>query len=173
MSLCRIVLFGTEIENIPAETKMYNLKIMEDKAMLPTIARRNFRPFYMGSIFDDDFFPVMSNTTSSMPAVNIREDDKRFVLDLAVPGFDRKDLKIDINEDLLTITSETKNESEENRDGYKRKEFSYSSFCRSFQIPENVNREKIEANYKDGILSVALPKYEEEKSKISRQVKIS
>ena len=141
--------------------------------MLPTIERRNFRPFYMGSIFDDDFFPVMSKSTSSMPAVNIKEDDKRFVLDLAVPGIDRKDLKIDINEDLLTISSEIKNESEENRDGYKRKEFSYSSFCRSFQIPENVNRDKIEASYKDGILSVALPKLTEEKSKISRQVKIS
>jgi HSP20 family protein len=141
--------------------------------MLPTIAKRSFRPFYMGNIFDDDFFPVMSNKTSSMPAVNIREDEKKFMLDLAVPGIDKKDLKIDINEDVLTISSETKNEMEENSDGYKRKEFSYSSFCRSFQVPENVNREKIEANYKDGILSVALPKFEEEKNKISRQVKIS
>jgi len=146
---------------------------MEDQAMLPTIAKRSFRPFYMGSIFDNDFFPVMSNNTSSMPAVNIREDDRKFTLDLAVPGIDKKDLKLDINEDVLTISSETKNESEENGDGYKRKEFSYSSFCRSFQIPENVNREKIEASYKDGILSVALPKFEEEKSKISRQVTIS
>ena len=141
--------------------------------MLPTIAKRNFRPFYMGSIFDNDLFPVMSNNTSSMPAVNIREDDKIFMLDLAVPGIDKKDLKIDINEDVLTISSESKNESEEYRDGYKRKEFSYSSFCRSFQIPENANRDNIEANYKDGILCVALPKFEEEKSKISRQVKIS
>jgi len=141
--------------------------------MLPTITKRNFRPFYMGSIFDDDFFPVMSNNVSSMPAVNIKEDDKEFMLDLAVPGIDKKDLKIDINEDVLTISSETKNESEENKDGYKRKEFSYTSFCRSFQIPENVNREKIEANYKDGILSVSLPKFEEEKNKISRQVNIS
>jgi HSP20 family protein len=146
---------------------------MEDKAMLPTIARRGFRPFYMGSIFDDDFIPVMSGSTSSMPAVNIKEDEKNFILDLAVPGIDKKELKIDINEDLLTISSETKNETEENKDGYKRKEFSYSSFCRSFQIPENVNRDKIEANYKDGVLSVNLPKVEEEKHKISRQVKIS
>ena len=146
---------------------------MEDKAMLPSITKRSFRPFYMGSIFDDDFFPVMSNNTSSMPAVNIKEDDKRFILDLAVPGIDKKELKIDINEDLLTISSETKNETEENKEGYKRKEFSYSSFCRSFQIPENVDKEKIEANYKDGVLSVALPKAEEEKHKISRQVKIS
>ncbi len=141
--------------------------------MLPTIAKRSYRPFYMGSIFDDDFFPVMPNNTSSMPAVNIKEDEKRFMLDLAVPGIDKKELKIDINEDVLTISSETKNESEENKDGYKRKEFSYSSFCRSFQIPENVSKDKIEANYKDGVLSVTLPKNEEEKHKISRQVKIS
>ena len=141
--------------------------------MLPTITRRNFRPFYMPSIFNDDFFPVLSNSTSSMPAVNIREDDKNYVLDLAVPGIDKKDLKIDINEDVLTISSETKTESEESKDGYKRKEFSYSEFCRSFYIPENVNREKIEANYKDGVLSVSLPKQEEEKAKIARQIKIS
>ena len=141
--------------------------------MLPTITRRSFRPFYMPNLFDDDFFPVLPNRTSSMPAVNIREDEKNYILELAVPGIDKKDLKIDINEDVLTISSETKSETEESKDGYKRKEFSYSSFCRSFYIPENVNREKIEANYKDGILSVGLPKQEEEKNKITRQVKIS
>ncbi len=141
--------------------------------MLPTIATRSFRPFYMPSFFDDDFFPVLTGRSSSMPAVNVREDEKSFMLELAVPGIDKKELKIDINEDLLTIASESKNESEESKDGYKRKEFSYSSFCRSFQIPENVNKEKIEANYKDGILNVTLPKVEEEKNRISRQVKIS
>lgn len=151
---------------------MYNLKIMEDKTMLPTISRRTFSPF-LSNLFDDDFIPVMANRTSSMPAVNIREDEKNFILELAVPGMEKKDLKIDINEDVLTISSETKNETEENKDGYKRKEFSYSSFCRSFYIPENVNREKIGASYKDGILNVELPKQEEEKNKITRQIKIS
>ena len=141
--------------------------------MLPTITRKSFRPFYMSNLFDDDFFPVFQNRSSSMPAVNIREDEKKYILELAVPGMDKKDLKIDINEDVLTISSESKNETEENRDGYKRKEFSYSSFCRSFYIPENVNRDKIEANYKDGILTVGLPKQEEEKSKITRQISIS
>ncbi len=141
--------------------------------MLPTITRRSFRPFYMPNLFDDDFFPVISNRTSSMPAVNIREDEKNYALELAVPGIDKKDLKIDINEDVLTISSETKSENEETKDGYKRKEFSYTSFCRSFYIPENVNRDNIEANYKDGILTVSLPKQEEEKTKISREVKIS
>jgi HSP20 family protein len=141
--------------------------------MLPTITRRSFRPFYMPNIFDDDFFPVLSNSASSMPAVNIREDEKNYILDLAIPGIDKKDLKIDINEDVLTISSEIKNESEESKNGYKRKEFSYSSFCRSFYIPENVNRDKIDANYKDGVLSVELPKQEEEKNKITRKIEIS
>jgi HSP20 family protein len=141
--------------------------------MLPTITRKSYRPFYMPNLFDDDFFPALNNRTSSMPAVNIREDEKNYNLELAVPGIDKKDLKIDINEDVLTISSEVKNENEESHDGYKRKEFSYTSFCRSFYIPENVNRDKIEANYKDGILHVGLPKQEEEKNKITRQVKIS
>ena len=141
--------------------------------MLPTFSRRSFMPFYMPDIFEDSFFPVRTTVNSFKPAVNIREDDKNYVLDFAIPGIDKKDLKIDINEDVLTISSESKNESEENKDGYKRKEFSYSSFCRSFYIPENVTRDKIEANYKDGILTVGLPKEEEEKNKISRQITIS
>jgi HSP20 family protein len=141
--------------------------------MLPTITRKSFRPFYMSNLFNDDFFPVLNTSASSMPAVNIKEDEKKYTLELAVPGIDKKDLKIDINEDVLTISSESSNEKEENKDGYKRKEFSFASFCRSFYIPENVNRDSIEANYKDGILTVGLPKQEEDKSKISRQISIS
>jgi HSP20 family protein len=150
---------------------LFNLKIMEDKTMLPSITRRTFSPF-LSNLFDDDFFPALTSRTSSMPAVNIREDDKNFTLELAVPGMDKKDLKIDINEDVLTIGAEAKNETEENTEGYKRKEFSYSSFCRSFYLPENVNRDKISAAYKDGILSVELPKNDEEKAKLSKQIKI-
>jgi len=141
--------------------------------MLPTITTRSFRPFYMPSIFDDDFFPVVSNRASSMPAVNIREDDKNYVLDLAIPGIEKKDLKIDMDDDVLTISSETKSESEDSSNGYKRKEFSYSSFCRSFYVPENVNRDKIAASYRDGILSVSLPKEKEGKNKITKKIDIA
>jgi HSP20 family protein len=141
--------------------------------MLPTITRRSFRPFYLSNFFDDNFSPVFQNPNSSVPAVNIREDEKNYSLELAVPGMEKKDLKIDINEDVLTVSSESKNEKEEERDGYKRKEFSYSSFARTFYIPENVNRDKIEASYKDGILTVSLPKQEVDKSKIARQINIS
>jgi HSP20 family protein len=137
------------------------------------ITKRSFRPFYMPNLFDDDFFSSLPTRTSSMPAVNIRENEKNYLLELAVPGMEKKDLKIDINEDVLTISAENKNENEEQKDGYKRKEFSYSSFCRSFYIPENADKEKIAANYKEGVLYVELPKQEEEKTKISRQVQIS
>jgi HSP20 family protein len=140
--------------------------------MLPTITRKSFRPFFMQDIFEDSFLPVFSNGNSFKPAVNIREDDKNYVLDFAIPGFDKKDLKIDLNEDVLTIASETKNETEESKDGYSRKEFSYRSFSRSFYIPENVNSEKIEANYKDGILTVSLPKQEVEKNKVAKKIEI-
>lgn len=141
--------------------------------MLPMITRRSYKPFFLSNIFDDNFFPVVQQRSTSMPAVNIREDEKKYILDLAVPGIDKKDLKIEINEDVVTVSSENKNEKEETYDGFKRKEFSYTSFCRSFYLPDNVNKEKIEATYKDGILTVNLPKEEEEKAKISREVKIS
>ncbi|HVN57879.1 MAG TPA: Hsp20/alpha crystallin family protein [Bacteroidales bacterium] len=137
------------------------------------ITRRSYKPFLWTSLFDDDFFPVAPGRSTSMPAVNIKEDEKKFTLDLAVPGMDRNDLKIEINEDVITISSEHSEEKKEEGDEFKRREFSYSSFCRSFYLPENVNKEKIEANYKDGILSVVLPKSEEEKARLSRQVKIS
>jgi HSP20 family protein len=141
--------------------------------MLPTITRRSFRPFYTPNVFDEDFFNLFQNKTSSVPAVNIREDEKNYILDLAVPGIDKNDLKIDVNEDVLTISTENRNESEESKNGFKRKEFSYSAFSRSFYVPENVDRDKIDAKYKDGILSIALPKQEEEKSKVTRKIEIS
>ena len=141
--------------------------------MLPMITRRSYKPFLWSNLFDEDFFPLHSQRNTSMPAVNIREDEKKFILDLAIPGIDKKDLKIDIAEDVITISSESKEEKEEKSEDFRRKEFSYQSFCRSFYLPDNVNKDKIEANYKDGILTVMLPKEVEEKAKISRQVKIS
>ena len=141
--------------------------------MLPSTMRRSYRPLYLSDFFNDDFMPTLSSRTNSMPAVNIKEDEKNFFLDLAVPGMNKKDMKIDINEDVLTISSESNQETSEERDGYKKKEFNYSSFCRSFQIPDNVDKSKIAAGYKDGILTVSLPKQEKEDKKLSRQISIS
>jgi HSP20 family protein len=162
-----------KLKRVNKEFKNVKLKIKEDKTMLPMIRRSTYRPFLWSNLFDDDFFPVASGRNTSMPAVNIKEDNKRFTLELAVPGMDKKDLKIDVNEEVITISSEHREEKEEKNNDFRRKEFSYSSFCRSFYVPENVNKEKIEATYRDGILTVVLPKEEEEKAKISRQIKIS
>ncbi|MDR2910049.1 MAG: Hsp20/alpha crystallin family protein [Bacteroidales bacterium] len=150
---------------------MFNFKLKEDNVMLPTIMSRSCRPFYMPDFLNSDFFPS-SGKTKSAPSVNIREDEKSYSLDLAVPGMDKKDLKIDINDDVLTVSAESKQETAEEKDGYWKEEFNYSSFCKSFQIPENIDRDKITAGYRDGVISILLPKSGEDK-KQSRQIMIS
>jgi HSP20 family protein len=139
--------------------------IKKEVAMLPMITRRNYKPLTLSDFFNEDFFPTFNRNTGSLPAVNIREDEKAFYLELAVPGMDKKDLRIEVKDDVLTISSEHKEERQDDLEGYKRREFSYSSFCRSFYLPEDVNGEKIGATYRDGILNVEIPKLEEEKKK--------
>ena len=133
--------------------------------MLPMITRRNYKPLTLSDFFNEDFFPSYARNTSSLPAVNIREDEKAFYLELAVPGMDKKDLRIEVKDDVLTISAEQQEDKQEDLEGFRRREFSYSSFCRSFYLPEDVNGEKIGANYKDGILNVEIPKLSEDKKR--------
>lgn len=112
----------------------------------------------------------------SVPAVNIKETEDNFELELAVPGMTKKDFKIEFENDMLTISSEKKEEkkSDDNNGNYCRREFSYQSFKRSFSLPDNaVNGDKIRATYQDGILRVELPKREELKPKPARSIEIS
>ena len=142
--------------------------------MLPMITRRSYKPLTLSDFFNEDFFPTFNRNSGSLPAVNIREDEKAFYLELAVPGMNKKDLRIEVKDDVLTISSEHKEEKQDESEGYRRKEFSFSSFCRSFYLPEDVNGEKIGATYKDGILNVEIPKLEEEKKKERiREINIS
>lgn len=134
------------------------------------------------SLFDDfitkDFFnlPVRSTFTgNSVPAVNVKETDKAFELEIAVPGMDKKDFRIGLENNLLVISAHQENKSEHNsQDGkYSRKEFSYQTFTRQFQLPENwVNEDEITASYKDGILHIVVPKKEPEKPKLLKQIAI-
>ena len=133
--------------------------------MLPMITRRNYKPLTLSDFLNEDFFPTFTRSSTSLPAVNIREDEKAFYLELAVPGMDKRNLKIEVKDEVLTISAEQKDEKQEDFEGYRRREFSYSSFCRSFYLPEDVNGEKIGATYRDGILNVEIPKLEEEKKK--------
>ncbi len=128
--------------------------------------------FFGGDLFDWD--NNFANTGNSLPAVNIKETPDSFRVEMAAPGMDKKDFKIELDGTALTISAEKKNESEQ-KDGenYNRREFSYQSFYRSFHLPkEVVNADKIEAKYENGLLKLTIPKREEAKQKPSRLISI-
>jgi HSP20 family protein len=150
-----------------------------------TLLRRR-EPMFptLPSLFDDfftrdvsDWFSTnFSQTGTTMPAVNIRENDNEYVVELAAPGMTKKDFNIELENDVLTIHSEKKEEVKDKDDegNYYRKEFSYQSFQRSFRFPQDVvNAEKINASYKEGILRLTLPKVDEKKAKPRKQIAIS
>tara|TARA_R110002050_G_scaffold1281_1_gene9129 strand:- start:15890 stop:16327 length:438 start_codon:yes stop_codon:yes gene_type:complete len=133
-------------------------------------------PSFMNELFKPDWLGGSEVLNDKIPAVNIKENDASFVLELAVPGRKKEDFKIEIDNDLLTISTESKNETSnekvEDSIKYTRKEFSFSSFKRAFTLPETVNIDKIEAGYEDGILSFKLPKKEEALPKPKRLIEI-
>ena len=137
--------------------------------MLPI--RRSYRPYYMTDFFNTDF-DRFERRHSSKPAVNIREDEKSFTIEMALAGVKKDDIKVEIDKDVLTISSEINDEKNSNENGYSRREFGYGSFCRSFTIPENTESEKISASFKDGILYIEIPRAKEE-AKVNRVIKVS
>lgn len=129
-------------------------------------------PNVFSNFLNEDFWNDWESTPRrSVPAVNVVEDDKAFNIEVAAPGLAKDDINIDLEDNVLTISSEKEDKKEENDKNYTRKEFCYTSFKRSFMLPENVNGDKIEANYKDGITTVKVPKVEEKK--LSKKIKIS
>lgn len=142
------------------------------------LAKRTYRPFpafsgLWNDLFDDDFGFTPSG--SMVPAVNIKEEDKAFMLELAVPGRDKEDFKIEVNKNVLTVSSEVKEEKEEQDDEgkYTRREFRFSSFSRSFTLPETVDGDNIEARYDHGLLYLSIPKREEAIAPGPRMIEIS
>jgi HSP20 family protein len=116
-----------------------------------------------------------AGTDSTLPATNIKETDDNFEIEVAAPGMNKSDFKLNYDKGRLTISSEKSDEKEE-KDGEKvtRREFRYQSFQRSFAVPDDVvNADKISAKYKDGILHVTLPKQEEAKAKPAKKIKVS
>lgn len=122
----------------------------------------------MGTGFLSNF-----NTGMSLPAVNIKENAEEFFLEIAVPGMKKSDFNIDVENKILSISSESKEEKEEKEENYTRREFGYSSFKRTFTLPDTIDSDKIGATYKEGILEVHLPKKEEAKEKPAQRIKIS
>jgi HSP20 family protein len=135
-------------------------------------------PAFADRFFDEDlrdwFRGNFSPTDTTVPAVNVKETENEFQIELAAPGMDKKDFNINLENSTLTVSSEHKEEAREEDENFTRKEFSYQSFQRSFNIPENmVDGDKIDAKYKDGILHIKLPKLEHAKPKPARNIKIS
>ena len=133
------------------------------------------------ALFDDFFKPWnewFDNDTNFLgrqlriPSVNITENKDEYSVSLAVPGMKKDDFKIDVNGNMLTISCEKDETKEEKDKRYTRKEYSYSSFSRSFTLPDEVNREKIDARYEDGLLKISLPRKEEAKKTAAKQIAV-
>lgn len=132
---------------------------------------------FLNEFFDRDWMDWnnrnFSNTNTTLPSVNVKESADGFEVDMAAPGLEKKDFKIEINHGTLTISSEKKVENEtKTGQQFTRREFSYQSFSRSFTLPETVDGDKISAKYENGILKVSIPKKEEAKPKPAKTIEI-
>lgn len=146
---------------------------------------RNFFPAFSRFWDDDDFFnrgminwgtSNFSNSDTTLPAVNIKETENSYEVEMAAPGMKKEDFKIELDNNVLTISSEKTEESQEGngKDRYSRREFSYQSFQRSFSLPkEVVDEDKIEAHYREGVLQLRIPKKEKAKQKQPKKIEIA
>jgi HSP20 family protein len=121
--------------------------------------------------FENDFLP--KRFLAKVPAANVKEDDQKFEIELAAPGFSKDEIKINLEHNVLEISAEQKHEKKEEKKNYTRKEFNYNSFSRSFQLPEGINTDSINADYKEGILKLILPKKEVAKASNKKEIKLT
>jgi len=147
--------------------------------------RRPFGNLITSDFFDNgDFFnnqlwnsPLLSNelwnNQLNEPALNIKETDDAFEVELAAPGYSKKDFEVTIDDGCLNISAESSHSEEEKEDNYTRKEFSYSSFNKKLQLPDSVKEEDVKAKYKDGVLRFKLIKKEEVKAHKSKKIEIA
>jgi len=134
-----------------------------------------FPTFFDDFLGRDWFFNNELTQRTTMPSVNIKEDENGYAVEMAAPGMNKKDFKVELDNDVLTISceKEVENEAKDDNGRYTKQEFNYQSFSRSFTLPNTVEADKIEAKYADGILRLNIPKKEEAKQKPSRLISIS
>ncbi|WP_031527373.1 Hsp20/alpha crystallin family protein [Dyadobacter crusticola] len=147
-----------------------------------SLIRKNRDTFPVLPSFFDDFLSRdlfnwnqsnYSSTSTTIPAVNIRETEDNFEVEMASPGMDKKDFNIRLDGNTLTISSAKEHKQEENKENYSRREFSYQSFQRSFVLPKDVvDEDRISAQYENGLLKLWIPKREEAKQKGPRLIEI-
>ena len=128
---------------------------------------------WLSNFFDTEkFFDSDWVKDLSIPAVNVKEAEKSYEVELAAPGLSKKDFKITAVEGILTISSEKEEEKEEKGKSYTRKEFGYNAFSRSFTLPENANEEDIKASYEGGILKLSIAKKAVSQPKANKAIEV-
>ena len=127
-------------------------------------------PSLFNDILNDFWTPRESKW---MPAVNVTERADEYKIDLAVPGMDKKDFRVEVDNGVLTVSGERKDENKTEGDVFTRREFHYGSFMRTFTLPDDVDGEKVSASYKNGLLSITVAKNEEAKRKPKKMINIS
>ena len=137
--------------------------------------RRNNKPF--GGLLDEFFNTSISDFiggdfVNTSPSINIIEESDKFLVEVASPGLDKKDFDVQIDNDHLIISAKRESKTEDSKENYSRREFNYTSFKRSFHLPETIDAEAINANYKDGILTIVLNKRAEDVDKGPREIVI-
>lgn len=179
MPAYQVLAHGTTIDSLSDVIKFENLILKHNKTDMNLAVRNRNNGFptfnnIFNEILNDDFFTPRT-IGEQLPPVNIKQTDTDFAIELAIPGLGKEDIKISVDKDLLTISSEKENKTEEKDEQgtYTRKEFSYQSFKRSFTLPESVDTEKIDAKFENGVLFLSLPKKEESLPKPPRQIEIS
>ena len=153
---------------------------------MKTLAKRNadvfpsfvsdfFRtsPFMGSGLFDLDTDLLPARLGVTVPSANVRETEKEYMVELAVPGLTKNDFKIEIENNLLTVSAEKEEEKNEKEKGFTRREYSFNSFSRSFSLPENRMAEKIDAKYEEGVLKIHVPKKEVTPQKLKKEITVS
>ena len=142
-----------------------------------TLIRRVNNNYQVFQNWLEDFIGSVDNginrLRTNVPAVNIAETENSFEIAFAAPGLSKSDFTVHLENDVLTVKSEKSNNQDESNTNYSRKEFNFSSFQRSFTLPETADGENIKAEYQNGILNIEIPKKEEAKAKPAREIVIA
>ena len=140
---------------------------------MPVMRSNSWIPSVFGDLFDTDFVPK-SNYTA--PAINVKESNKAYTVELAAPGMKKEDFNVHINDEgnlIIKMESKQEHKEEDKNTRYLRREFSYSKYEQTLILPDDVKKDDIKAHVENGVLTVELPKVVEEKVKLSRQIEIA